>query len=348
MQVEEESAVIYSDEDVEIHQLEGRSLELRHKSRFKLREGFLRPEFLTLWSHEMGSVLAKEHILDSVVLTGSPDPLLSRGVVDYRHRWAGMVQLFNEHIQGTSTVIPFFTADDPFDLREALNAVIAHFYRRQNDGGFTAKVWSSHIPSDHPDKYRFYGKGWIDVLNGFWAGNRLSRYKSEEAFKDYYRKHLMDDLQIKCLVLEDIENIEVCDSGISSNFVPAVDDAIDLLKGWGMQCAVAGSKEAWWTLKGARNGPSKHAFKHLHIPADKALTPSFMRTMQLMYCSNVELNQDVLKRVYEMSGGVKNRALTLISHLAGFSYVNDYYTIEVKDIEKIFQENEQLAPRDRP
>lgn len=344
MQIAEVLDVIYSDEAIEVRAVNRAGLEVLRKSSFGRRESLGRAEALSLWSHEMGSVIATEDRSQSIMLSGAPNPLLECGVVDRRHRWANIIQIFTEQMQGASTTVPFLTADDPFDLHEALSAVRMHFFRDRDDGGFTAKVWSSHIPADHPYKYEFQGQGWLDVLSGFWGGGDLREFESEEAFKESHRRHLIDDIGVKCLVLQGVQNIELCNHGVSFNFVSAIDDAIDLVKGWNTHCAVAGTSEAWWALKAACNGPSKHTFRHFHIPADKALTAAFMRTMQLTFSPHVQLAPDVLQRVYEISGRQKDRALILIGHLAGVSCNRDWSQIDVKDVEAFCGEHEHLIP----
>lgn len=333
--------VIYCDEAVEIRASLGKFIDV---VRFGCREGFGPAHALTIWSHESGFVLATEHMSQFIKLSGDIRPLLEIGVVDRSHRWSNIVQIFDQQISGGSMAIPFFTADDPFDLREAMSAVRMHFFRDRNSGGFTAKVWSSFIPSDHPHKYEFRGQGWLDVLSGFWGGGDLKEFESEGAFKESHRRHLVDDLGVKCLILQDVQNIELCDHRVSGNFVCAIDDAIVLLMGWNMQCAMTGTIEAWWALKAADNNPSKHAFRHVHIPADKTLSTAFMRTMQLSFSSVVPLAPDVLKHVYQSADGQKDRALTLISHLSGVSYERDFSTVDVGDVESLCGETEHLIP----
>lgn len=344
MQVDEVPAVIYSDEAIEIRSLPRGVLDVVRKTRFGHREAMGPVGALSLWSHELGSVLATEDRRQSILLSGDARPLLERGVVDRRHRWANIIQMFTELINGKSLLVPFFTADDSFDLQEALSAVWLHFFRERDDGGFTAKVRPSHIPSFHPYKYEFQGQGWLDVLSGFWGGGDLKEFESEDAFKESRRRYLMDVLGVKALVLQGVQNIELCDHGVSFNFVSAIDDAVDLVKGWGMQCAVSGTSEAWWALRAENNGPSKHMFRRVHIPADKVLTAAFMRTMQFTFSSHVQLAPEVLQRVYEIAGGEKDRALTLMEHLVGVSYNRDRCMIDMKDVESFCGDSVRLVP----
>jgi hypothetical protein len=336
--------IVYSDNGVEIRSSSGAGLDLVRRSNGSYREGMGPAGALSLWSHECGSVLTPLDRSRSVFLTGDPTPLLRFGVVDERRRWVGVIQKFGALLDGTSSTIPFFTADDPFDLHEALCAVRAHFSGQNDDGRFNAKVWSSQIPSQHPYKYDFQGQGWFDVTAGFLCGGDLREYATHDAYKEMHRRHLAEDLRVKCLVLQSIENIELCDHGVTSNFVSALDDAISLVNGWDMRCAVSGTIDAWWALRQAFNGPSKYTFQHIHIPSDKGLTVAFMRTMQLTFCAYTPLSADVLRRVYDITQGRKDRALVLLKHLAGVSYGRDWAKISVQDVEEFCGEQLLLAP----
>jgi hypothetical protein len=335
--------IVYSDDAVNIRSSSGALLDWAHKSR-GCRNRMGPAGALSLWSHECGSVLTSVDRRDFVFLIEDPTPLLRIGVVDERRCWASVIQKFGALLDGTSSIIPFFTADDPFDLSEALCAVQAHFGGWNDDGMVTGKVWSSYIPSHHTYKYDFQGRGWFDVTAGFWGGGDLREYSSHDAYKERHRRHLAEDLRVKCLVLQNIENIEICDFGVTSNFVCALDDAISLVNGWDMRCAVAGTPDAWWALRSAFNGPSKFTFQRIHIPSDKGLTSAFMRTMQLTFSGYTPLSADVLSRVYEIAQGKKDRALILLEHLAGKSYGRDSAKITVEDIEEFCGEQISIAP----
>lgn len=296
---------------------------------------------LSIFPHESGCVLTTVDWDPWVVLTGDILPLLRRGVVDRRNRWASIVQLFVEHMRGNSAVVPFFTADDPFDLNEAKVAVQMNFMKFPADGSISAKIWSSQIHADHPHKLKYQGQGWFDVLNGLWGD--FSEYPSADAFIEANRKHLAK-YGVQCLIMQDVQNIEVCDHGVSYNFIFAIDDAITLVKSWGMQCALTGTIEAWWALKAQCNGPSKYDFRHIHIPGDNELTPAFRRTMQLKFSQYVMLEPELLERVYEKAGHSKYRALTLIEHLIGISHERDGVSLSVHDLDAFCGESESMIP----